>query len=176
MTRYRRGAGTAAVAFFPAAPLLLAASLLLAAPRSFAADPVAPHYTEGAATFQANCAVCHGAKGLGQPSLAPPLTSYPARYATIAEGRRQLAMTVLNGMFGGIDVDKKHFDFKMPDFTALDDAAIAAVLNFVVFDIAGAPAGTKPLAPEEIAAERAHPQEGAAVREHRATVLAALGL
>jgi mono/diheme cytochrome c family protein len=162
MTHYRLAAGMTAV--------------LLIAPHSFAADPVTPRYTEGAATFQANCAVCHGAKGLGQPSLAPPLTSYPARYASIAEGRRQLAMTVLNGMFGGIDVDKKHFDFKMPDFTALDDAAIAAVLNFVVFDIGGAPADTKPLTPQEIAAERAHPQEGAAVREHRATVLSALGL
>ena len=162
MTRYRLAAGMATV--------------ILAAPHVFAADQVASRYTEGAATFQANCAVCHGPKGLGQPSLAPPLTSYPARYATIAEGRRQLAMTLLNGMFGGIDVDKKHYDFKMPDFTALDDAAIAGVLNFVVFDIAGAPADTKPLTPEEIAAERAHPQEGAAVREHRATVLAALGL
>jgi mono/diheme cytochrome c family protein len=162
MTRYRLGAGIAAA--------------MLIAPLGFAADPATPRYPEGAATFQANCAVCHGAKGLGQPSLAPPLTSYPARYATIAEGRRQLAMTVINGMFGGIDVDKKHYDFKMPDFTALDDAALAGVLNFVVFDIGGAPADTKPLTAEEIAAERAHPLEGAAVREHRATVLAALGL
>jgi mono/diheme cytochrome c family protein len=170
MTRYRLRAGTAAAIFFSAA------SLVLSARPGFAADPPTPRYTEGAATFQANCAVCHGAKGVGQPSLAPPLTSYPARYASIAEGRRQLAMTVLNGMFGGIDVDKKHYDFKMPDFTALDDAALAAVLNFVVFDIGGAPADTKPLAAEEMAAERAHPQEGTAVREHRAAVLAALGL
>ena len=85
---------------------------------SLAADPVEPRYAEGGTIFQANCAVCHGAKGLGQPSLAPPLTSYPARYATIAEGRRQLAITVLNGMFGGIDVESKHYDFKMPEFLA----------------------------------------------------------
>jgi len=152
------------------------AILILTALPCLAADPVAPRYPEGAAAFQANCAVCHGAKGLGQPSLAPPLTGYPARYASIAEGRRQLAMTVLNGMFGGIDVEKKHFDFKMPDFSALDDAVLAQVLNFVVFDLGAAPADTKPLAPEEIAAERGHPQEGAAVREHRAAVLGALGL
>ena len=99
-----------------------------------------------ATIFQANCAVCHGAKGLGQPSLAPPLTSYPARYASIAEGRRQLAMTVLNGMFGGIDVESKHYDFKMPEFSQLDDAALAAALNFVVFDLGHAAEGTKPLA------------------------------
>ena len=155
-----------------------AAILLAAAGASlcFAADPLEPRYTEGAAIFQANCAVCHGAKGAGSPSLAPPLTSYPARYASIAEGRRQLAMTVLNGMFGGIDVDAKHYDFKMPDFSTLDDAALAAALNFVVFDVGHAPEATKPFQPAEIAAERAHPLEGAAVREHRAAVLTALGL
>ena len=155
-----------------------AAAILSATAASpcLAADLSNPRYGEGAAIFQANCAVCHGAKGLGQPSLAPPLTSYPARYATIAEGRRQLAMTVLNGMFGGIDVDGKHFDFKMPDFSSLDDAALASALNFVVFDIGAAPDSVKPLTAEEIAAERPHPQEGTAVREHRAKVLAALGL
>ncbi|MGC1523392.1 MAG: cytochrome c [Steroidobacteraceae bacterium] len=153
-----------------------AAIVLGGIPPKLAADSAGPRYPDGAATFQANCAVCHGSKGLGTPSLAPPLTSYPARYVSIAEGRRQLAMTVLNGMFGGIDVEAKHYDFKMPDFSQLDDAALAAVLNFVVFDIAGAAQDIKPLAPEDIAAERSHPEEGAAVREHRAKVLAALGL
>ena len=153
-----------------------AAIVLASIPPQLAADPSNPRYADGAATFQANCAVCHGAKGQGTPSLAPPLTSYPARYASLAEGRRQLAMTVLNGMFGGIDVDAKHYDFKMPDFSQLDDATLAAALNFVVFDIAGAAENIKPLAPEDIAAERGHPLEGAAVREHRAKVLAALGL
>jgi mono/diheme cytochrome c family protein len=172
----KRCARLATAPLVPTVPLFLAASLFLSTPLCLAADPLKPRYADGAAAFSANCAVCHGAKGLGQPSLAPPLTSYPARYVSIAEGRRQLAMTVLNGMFGGVDVEHKHYDFKMPDFAQLDDAALAAVLNFVVFDLGGAPAETKPLAPEEIAAERAQPQEGAAVREHRAKVLAALGL
>jgi hypothetical protein len=85
-------------------------------------------------------------------------------------------MTVLNGMFGGIEVEQKHFDFKMPDFTRLDDATLAAVLNFVVFDLAHGAEVTKPLTAPEIAAERAHPVDGAAVREHRAKLLATLGL
>jgi len=168
--RARRSAATAAIV------AVLAGAAIAGASRSLAADPVEPRYAEGGTIFQANCAVCHGAKGMGQPSLAPPLTSYPARYASIAEGRRQLAITVLNGMFGGIDVDSKHYDFKMPDFSQLDDAALAAALNFVVFDLSHAAESIKPLQPAEIAAERAHPMEGAAVREHRATVLAALGL
>jgi mono/diheme cytochrome c family protein len=159
------------------APLIATVALLLgAASPSLAADPPASAYPAGEATFQANCTVCHGPKGGGQPSLAPPLTTYPARYASIAEGRRQLAMTVLNGMFGAIDVDGKHFDFKMPQFDQLDDAALAAVLNFVVFDLDNAPKDTKPLTAAEIAAERSNPQDGAAVHQHRASVLALLGL
>jgi mono/diheme cytochrome c family protein len=154
------------------------AALLLgaASPWCLAADPATISYPAGEATFQANCAVCHGPKGAGQPSLAPPLTSYPARYATIAEGRRQLAMTVLFGMFGPIDVEQKHVDFKMPEFTQFDDATLAAVLNFVVFDLGHAPQDTKPLTAGEIAAERSAPKDGAAVREHRASVLTALSL
>jgi mono/diheme cytochrome c family protein len=141
-----------------------------------AADAAPLRYPAGATTFQANCAVCHGAKGAGTPSLAPPITSYPARYASVDAGRKQLVMTVLNGMFGGIEVEQKHFDFKMPDFTHLDDATLAGVLNFVVFDLDHAGDGTKPFAPEDIAAERSHPVDGASVREHRAKLLGELGL
>jgi mono/diheme cytochrome c family protein len=141
-----------------------------------AADAPAVRYPAGATAFQANCSVCHGAKGAGTPSLAPPITTYPARYAATDDGRKQLAMTVLNGMFGGIDVEQKHFDFKMPDFTHLDDATLATVLNYVVFDLDHATDEVKPITAEEIAAERAHPVDGTAVREHRAKLLTALGL
>jgi mono/diheme cytochrome c family protein len=140
------------------------------------ADPATVRYPAGAATFQTNCAVCHGAKGAGTPSLAPPVTSYPARYAATEDGRQQLAMTVLNGMFGGVDVDKKHFDFKMPDFMHLDDVTLAGVLNFVVFDLGHPADDTKPLTAEEVAAARAHPIDGATVRAHRAKLLSTLGL
>jgi mono/diheme cytochrome c family protein len=159
-----------------AAPIAASFALATAMLPAFAADPAPARYPAGATTFQANCAVCHGAKGAGTPSLAPPITTYPARYAANDEGRKQLAMTVLNGMFGGIDVDQKHFDFKMPDFMHLDDATLATVLNFVVFDLDHATDEVKPLTAEEIAAERAHPVDGTAVREHRTKLLAALGL
>ena len=151
-------------------------SLLLGGPTLAKADPAPVRYPAGATTFQANCAVCHGAKGGGTPSLAPPVTSYPARYATTEDGRKQLAMTVLNGMFGGIDVEQKHFDFKMPDFMHLDDTILAGVLNYVVFDLSHASDYTKPLTSQEIAAARSHPVDGAAVREHRTKLLATLGL
>jgi mono/diheme cytochrome c family protein len=145
----------------------LALGAVLLPPALFGADTPAARYPDGAASFQTNCAVCHGAAGAGLPSLTPPLTSYPARYAASAEGRRQLAMTVLYGLFGAITVDDKHFDFKMPDFSRLDDATLAATLNFVVFDLGHAPEGVKPLDAGEIAGERARPSDGAVVREHR---------
>ncbi len=157
----RSGAGTTAG---------LLCLLSLVAPAAYATDAPAVQFADGGANFQANCAVCHGAAGTGLPSLAPPLTSYPARYAATAEGRRQLAMTVLYGLFGAITVEDKHFDFKMPDFSRLDDATLAATLNFVVFDLGHAPASIKPLTAADIAAERAQPLDGAKVREHRKTV------
>src|SRR5258708_7746842 len=76
-----------------------------------AADAAGPAYPAGLASFQANCAVCHGPAGAGVPALAPPLLSYPARYAASAEGRRQLALTVLYGMFGDISVADQPFNF-----------------------------------------------------------------
>jgi len=158
----------------PAATRIAASAFAVAAgvlsPGARAADAGAPAYPAGAATFQASCAVCHGAAGAGLPSLAPPLLSYPARYAASAEGRRQLAMTVLFGMYGDIAIEGKHYAFRMPDFGQLDDASLATVLNFVLFDLGHASSDLKPLAAAEIAAERAHPLDGAAVREHRKSV------
>ena len=150
-------------------------ALLLAASVGYAADPAAPQFADGAKAFSANCAVCHGANGAGQPALAPPLLANPARYAGVAEGRRQLALTVLFGMFGDITVDQKHYNFKMPEFSTQSDDTLSAVLNFVVFDLAHAAADTKPILAAEIAAERGAALDGAAVREHRASVLAGLG-
>ena len=139
-------------------------------PNARAADT--PSYQQGAAAFQTNCAVCHGPAGAGIPALAPPLSSEPARFAASPQGRRQLASTLLYGMFGDITVGQAHFNSQMPDFARLDDATLAATLNFVVFDLAHAAATIKPLAPEEIAAERSHPLDGAAVRAHRNSLAA----
>jgi len=135
-----------------------------------AADAPASAYPLGAASFQTNCVVCHGAGGVGLPGLAPPLLANPARYAASAEGRRQLAMTVLFGLIGDITVDDKHYNFQMPDFARLDDATLAATLNYVVFDLDHAAAALAPITAGEVATERAHPLDGTGVREHRKSV------
>ena len=157
----------------PVAPLTagcLAVALASVQPTA-AAEKAA--YPEGATAFQSNCALCHGPAGAGVPALAPPITSNPARFAATPEGRRQLAMTVLYGMFGEISVGEVRFNSQMPDFARLDDATLAATLNFVVFDLAHAAPEVKPLTTGEIAAERAHALDGAAVREHRKSLAAA---
>jgi len=153
-----------------AVALTALAAVLSGAPAARAAGT--PSYPQGAAEFQTNCAMCHGATGAGIPGLAPPLSSEPARFAASPQGRRQLAITLLYGMFGDITVGQAHFNSQMPDFARLDDATLAATLNFVVFDLAHAAATIKPLAPEEIAAERSHPLDGAAVRAHRNSLAA----
>jgi len=133
-----------------------------------------PRYPDGAATFKASCAVCHRPNGAGTPGLAPPVIVYPPRFVATTEGRRQLAMTVLYGMYGDIVVDERHYNFKMPEFTQLDDATLAAVLNHVIFDLGHAPADAKPMDAPTIAAERASVVDGAAVRAHRVVAIEGL--
>jgi mono/diheme cytochrome c family protein len=143
-------------------------TLLASMPGVRAADT--PAYSQGADAFHTNCGMCHGAAGAGVPALAPPLLSEPARFAASAEGRRQLVITLLYGMFGEITVGQSHYNSQMPDFARLDDATLAATLNFVAFDLAHA-ADAKPFSPEEIAAERGQPLDAAAVRTHRKSLL-----
>jgi mono/diheme cytochrome c family protein len=145
-------------------------AVLACAPGARAAET--PAYPQGAAAFQSNCAVCHGATGAGAPALAPPLVSEPARFAATPEGRRQLVITLLYGMFGEIAVGQSHFNSQMPDFARLDDETLAATLNYVAFELAHAVNTTKPFAPAEIAAERAHPLDAAAVRARRQSLSA----
>ena len=158
----------------PGAVLRWVAAATLGAVAGAALADGEPRFADGAAAFQANCAVCHRANGAGTPGLAPPLTEYPPRFVATAEGRRQLALTVLYGMYGDIVVGERHYNFKMPEFTRLADATLAATLNYVVFDLGHASADLAPLAAADLAAERAHALDGSAVRDHRGEVVARL--
>jgi len=141
-----------------------------------AAVAVADPHEAGKTSFESNCAVCHQASGAGNPALAPPLLTYPGRYVTTPEGRKQLAMTLLYGLYGDVVVEDKHYNFKMPSFSQLDDDVIAETLNYVAFELAHAPASAAHFTPAEVAAVRAKPSSGAEVRAHRADVLQTLGL
>ena len=131
----------------------------------------APTQLDGSALFKANCAVCHREAGTGTPGLAPPITNSPSVLATTDAGRRQLAETLLFGMFGEIVVDERTYNFKMPEFSTLDDATLAAVLNHVVFDLAGARNAARFTA-AEIAPRRSQLVDGAVIHARRALALA----
>jgi mono/diheme cytochrome c family protein len=133
-------------------------------------------YAPGKAFFDTKCAVCHQAGGRGQDGLAPPLTELPGRYAANPEGRKQLGLTVLNGMFGQIAVKDKTYNFKMPSFRGESDEDLASVLNYLVFDANAKHAGAKPFTAAEVKALRATQMDGAQVRTHRDVALKSLGL
>ncbi|ADG15656.1 cytochrome c class I [Paraburkholderia atlantica] len=133
-------------------------------------------YAPGKAFFDTRCAVCHQAGGKGQDGLAPPLTELPGHYATNAQGRTQLGLTVLNGMFGTIAIKDKSYNFKMPSFRGESDEDLANVLNYLVFDVSAKHAGAKPFTAAEVKALRATQMDGAQVRAHRDVALKSLGL
>ncbi len=140
-----------------------------------AAHAQSVQYAAGKTFFDTKCAVCHQAGAKGMDGLAPPLTEMPGRYAANAEGRKQLGLTVLNGMFGTITVKDKNYNFKMPSFRTESDEDLAAVLNYLVFDANAKHGGAKPFTVAEIKGWRATPMDGAQVREHREATIKGLG-
>ncbi|MBP0595612.1 cytochrome c [Paraburkholderia sp. LEh10] len=156
------------------------ATACIAAAASFAiagsAHAQTVHYPAGKSMFDAQCAVCHQAGGKGQDGLAPPLTEYPGKYSTTAQGRAQLTSTVVHGMFGEIKVHDKSYNFKMPSFASASDEDLAQVLNYVVFDLNAQHGDTKPFTAADIKAARAQAMDSAAVHAQRALVTKGLGL
>lgn len=153
-----------------------AASVALMATHAFAQSVQSGQYAPGKAFFDSKCVVCHQAGGKGQDGLAPPLTELPGRYASVAEGRKQLGLTLLNGMFGQIAIKDKTYNFKMPSFRAESDEDIASVLNYLVFDLNAKHQGGKPFTASEVKALRGMQMDGTQVHEHRAATLKVLGL
>ncbi len=103
--------------------VFLAAALLAAATGSAAAD--------GAAIFDANCAFCHQAGGVGVPGQFPRLAGRVGAIAANPEGKKLLSQILLSGMGGRIAVDGEQIIGVMPAFDTLSDDDIAAVLSYL---------------------------------------------
>ncbi|HYS44890.1 MAG TPA: cytochrome c [Rhizomicrobium sp.] len=86
---------------------------------------------DGAAVFDANCAFCHQAGGVGVPGQFPRLAGRAGAMAAKPEGRKFLPRILLNGMSGRITVDGEQILGVMPAFDSLSDDDIAAVLTYV---------------------------------------------
>ena len=82
---------------------------------------------DGAVTFAANCASCHGGDGSGMSGVFPPLNG-----SSIVMGDAQvLAKIVLHGLQGPISVGGTHYNGFMPAFeNTLGDAQIAAAISY----------------------------------------------
>jgi mono/diheme cytochrome c family protein len=97
------------------------------------------------------CAGCHGFNGSSNPALVPNLKGFVGYYLNLPEGRAYLA--------------------RLPNvaFSTLSDAQLAAVLNYLVFDLGGdsTPAGTQPYRTEEVGKWRRQPLTEVSLSQYR---------
>jgi mono/diheme cytochrome c family protein len=103
--------------------VFLAAALLAAT--------ACPAFADGAALFDANCAFCHQAGGVGVPGQFPRLAGRAGAMAAKSAGKAFLPKVVLNGMSGRVTVDGEQILGIMPALDTLSDEDIAAVLTYV---------------------------------------------
>jgi len=84
--------------------------------------------TLGAATFNANCATCHGSKGQGQPGAFPPLDGNPI----VTGDPKPLIKIIKNGLTGPVKINGAMYNGQMPAWSAtLSDAQISAVVTYI---------------------------------------------
>ena len=126
--------------------LILAAALLAAIPSAAFAD--------GAAVFDANCAFCHQAGGVGVPGQFPRLAGRAGAIAAKPQGKAFLPKVVLNGISGRVTVDGEQILGIMPALDSLSDDDIAAVLTYIT----GLDHKSVPFTAAEIKSARAQPR------------------
>ncbi|MDE2464647.1 MAG: c-type cytochrome [Alphaproteobacteria bacterium] len=125
---------------------------------------------EGGKLFEQNCSACHQKTGKGVPASFPPL----AGNSDLFLDRLYPVHVVLHGLTGKIAVGGKTFNGTMPSFAHLDDARLAAILNYVRGawgNTANAPAGMSPLAAADVKGLREQKQTPKEVHGLRASLL-----
>ena len=82
----------------------------------------------GQGVYTANCIVCHQTTGQGIPGAFPPLVGSE----WVLENPERVALIVMNGLSGPIEVNGTPFFSAMPGLSAtLTDEQIAAVATFI---------------------------------------------
>jgi mono/diheme cytochrome c family protein len=98
-----------------------------------------------------NCGGCHGLRGVSNAKLVPSLKDLVGYYLRTPEGRAYLP--------------------RLPNvaFSTLSDQKLAAVLNYMVFEIGGnsAPAGAKPYDAGEVGRWRKQPLNEVVLSQYR---------
>ncbi|WP_295525875.1 cytochrome c [Novosphingobium sp. Chol11] len=136
---------------------------------------VAPQaaWATGQQTFAAQFSMCHQTAGAGLPGQFPRLAGRVPQIASSPDGRRYLAMVLINGLYGPIIVDRKPINGMMPAVASLSDQAIADVLNHAM-TFPGYARKVAPFAASEIAGVRASGRKsGNVVAAERSRLVAA---
>lgn len=88
---------------------------------------------DGAEVYASTCASCHQAGGTGIPGAFPPLADHAPELVAASGGREYLIHAVLHGVQGTIEVQGETYSGAMPAWGgSLDDAEVAAVLDYVL--------------------------------------------
>jgi len=87
---------------------------------------------DGARVYADNCAVCHMEDGSGVPTMQPSLVESKV----VAGDPAQVIQVVLRGPDEVLPADRPAYNNAMPGFAELDDASIAAVVNYVRMNLA----------------------------------------
>ena len=126
---------------------------------------------EGSESYT-SCAACHLADGVGIPGAFPPIRERVAKIAALEGGREYLVAVIAYGLMGTIEVEgAQYFGIMAGNSGTHDAAAVAAVLNYVVFELGdGESLGIEPFSvPEVEAAQEAvalkSPAGGGQMRE-----------
>ena len=116
---------------------MLPALMVGAAPAAPAAPAALP---AGLAVFDKQCVACHQAGGSGMAGLAPALAGALAPLLGTDDGRRYVAQVLIHGLSGRIVSQGHVFMGAMPSQSALSDAELADVTNYLARDLNGAKA------------------------------------
>jgi mono/diheme cytochrome c family protein len=89
-------------------------------------------FTEGRQLYLTSCSSCHGTNGAGMSRLGPTLVGSE----WVIGDERRLALLVLHGLEGPIEVKGKRYDVPeilpvMPSHSTLDDGAITSILIYI---------------------------------------------
>jgi mono/diheme cytochrome c family protein len=89
-------------------------------------------FVSGRQLYLTTCAGCHGSDGRGMSRFAPPL----AGSDWVLGDEKRLALILLHGMEGPLDVNGKHYDAPgilpvMPSHSTMDDNALSSILTYI---------------------------------------------
>ncbi len=131
---------------------------LLTPPCPAAPPEVIPSLPKPQADYLLNCGGCHGLNGLSNGMLVPDLQSQIGYFLRLHEGREYLV--------------------RLPNvaFSAMSDEELAAVLNFIVFQIGGTgvPGDAARYSAAEVAALRRRPLNEVSLTEYRGRLVETL--